>query len=75
MPARIIAAGIAVALIVVAWQAGVSLKNWAETRTSRTVMLVLPGSGRLTCQFRNGQYVCTPHVVIPPSEPVVAGAR
>ena len=72
----IIAAGIAVALIILAWQAGLSLKGLAQSRMQPAhVTLLLPSEGRMTCKLANGTLACVPRLVILPAEPVVAGAR
>jgi hypothetical protein len=81
MTARIIAAGVAIALIVLAVQAGTSLRSWATARVEHgakmPAVLILPaGRGTITCQLKAAAYTCTaPQVLIPPPEPVVAGAR
>ena len=81
MTARIIAAGVAIALIVLAVQVGTSLKSWVTARVEHgarmPAVLMLPaGRGMITCSLKAGSYTCTaPQVVIPPPEPLVAGAR
>jgi len=81
----IIGAGLAIALVVFAWQAGASIKSLADRMKlpGHTASVTLPsvltlhmGTGTLACQLKGVTYICTaPRVVVPPPELTVAGAR